>query len=179
MWLKILYILRIFKETGYLIRAIVEVIFDMRIFLLILFLTAITFGDSFLKLSMGNEPGDSQFISNFPLAIMYGYRMILGDFDTSAFGDVAVPLAWTFFILCTILDMIVMLNLLIAIISDTYARVASNAEQASYQEMAKLIDENMYLVPRPVKETYSAQNQYILVVENLEKINYSNEDPVV
>lgn len=54
MWLKILYILRIFKETGYLIRAIVEVIYDMRIFLLILFLTAVTFGDSFYKLSMGN-----------------------------------------------------------------------------------------------------------------------------
>lgn len=55
MWLKILYILRIFKETGYLIRAIVEVIYDMRIFLLILFLTAITFGDSFFKLALGNQ----------------------------------------------------------------------------------------------------------------------------
>lgn len=110
---------------------------------------------------------------------MYGYRMILGDFDTSEFGDVAVPLAWIFFMLCTILDMIVMLNLLIAIISDTYAKVASNAEQAAYQEMAKLIDENMYLVPRQEKETYANQNQYILVVENLEKIEYSNDDPVV
>lgn len=55
MWLKILYVLRIFKKTGYLIRAIVEVIYDMGIFLFILFLTVITFGDSFLRLSYGNE----------------------------------------------------------------------------------------------------------------------------
>ena len=45
--------------------------------------------------------------------------------------------------------------------------------------MAKLIDENMYLVQRPVKESYAPQNQYILVVENLEKIEYSTDDPVV
>lgn len=51
--------------------------------------------------------------------------------------------------------MIIMLNLLIAIISDTYARIANNAEQASYQEMARLIDENMYIVPRKVKKTYA------------------------
>lgn len=82
MWLKILYILRIFKETGYLIRAIIEVIYSMRIFLLILFLTAVLFGDSFLKLSMGSKIND-EFINSFPNAIMYGYRMILGDFDTT------------------------------------------------------------------------------------------------
>lgn len=58
--------------------------------------------------------------------------MILGDFDTTSFGDVAVPLAYIFWFICTIFDMIVMLNLLIAIISDTYARVASNSEQAAY-----------------------------------------------
>jgi hypothetical protein len=32
--------------------------------------------------------------------------------------------------------MIVMLNLLITIISDTYARISENAEQAAYIEMA-------------------------------------------
>jgi len=58
--------------------------------------------------------------------------MILGDFDSEALGEVAVPLVWTLFVLCTIFDMIVMLNLLIAIISDTYARVSENSDQAAY-----------------------------------------------
>lgn len=45
-WLKLLYFLRIFKATGYYIRTIVEVIKDMRYFLMMLLLTFIAFGDS-------------------------------------------------------------------------------------------------------------------------------------
>lgn len=56
MWTKLLYILRIFKHTGYLIRMIIVVIWDMGIFLFIYFVTIIAFGDSFLRLSLGNPP---------------------------------------------------------------------------------------------------------------------------
>ena len=54
--------------------------------------------------------------------------MIIGDFDTSNFGTVAVPVAWILFVMCTIFGSIVMLNLLIAIISDTFSRVTENAD---------------------------------------------------
>lgn len=47
--------------------------------------------------------------------------------------------------------MIVMLNLLIAIISGTYEKVTDNMEQASYQEMAALISENYYLIPKRIR----------------------------
>lgn len=55
MWLKLLYIMRIFKKTGYLIRMIVEVIYDMGVFLLLLLITVLAFGDSFLRISLGND----------------------------------------------------------------------------------------------------------------------------
>lgn len=54
--------------------------------------------------------------------------MILGDFDTSALGEVAQPLAIIIWLLCTLLGSIVMLNLLITIIGKTYERVAENQE---------------------------------------------------
>jgi hypothetical protein len=54
MWLKLLYFLRIFKETGYLIRMISTVIVDMKHFLLVLLIAIIAFGDSFLSFAMGN-----------------------------------------------------------------------------------------------------------------------------
>jgi hypothetical protein len=60
MWLKLLYIMRIFKKTGYLIRMIVEVMKDMRVFLLLLLITILAFGDSFLRLSLGNDPGEGE-----------------------------------------------------------------------------------------------------------------------
>jgi hypothetical protein len=49
--------------------------------------------------------------------------MILGDFDTGNFGKIAPSYVWVLFILCTVLNMIIMLNLLIAIISESFARI--------------------------------------------------------
>jgi hypothetical protein len=40
-----------------------------------------------------------------------------------------------------------MLNLLIAIISETFAEVHSNKNKFNYQEKAQLVTENSYLIP--------------------------------
>lgn len=50
-WIKLLYFLRLFKETGYLIRIIVQVIKDMKYFLLLLLLTIIAFGQAIQAIS--------------------------------------------------------------------------------------------------------------------------------
>jgi len=81
--------------------------------------------------------------------------MILGDFDTTRFGSVAEVMVTIFFLLCTVLNMIVMLNLLISIISESFAQINSNAQNAAYREMAALISENSYLIPDSVKRSYS------------------------
>ncbi len=73
--------------------------------------------------------------------------MNLGGYDLEQFGEVAKPLMQMLWILCTILIMIVMLNLLIAIISSSYERVVDNQDQASHQETAALISENYFLIP--------------------------------
>lgn len=55
MWMKLLYFLRIFKRTGYLIRLVVEVVGDMGIFLLVLLITVTAFGDCLLRFSLSNS----------------------------------------------------------------------------------------------------------------------------
>jgi hypothetical protein len=55
MWFKILYFLRIYRSTGYLISMIFEVIKDMRFFLLVLLITIIAFGDSMVSIALANE----------------------------------------------------------------------------------------------------------------------------
>ena len=54
MWFKFLYFFRIFKSFGYLTRLILLVIYDMRHFLCVLFITIVAFSDAFLTLSNGN-----------------------------------------------------------------------------------------------------------------------------
>jgi hypothetical protein len=46
MWTKFLYFLRIYESTGYLVRMIMQVIYDMKVFLFLLLLTVVAFGDS-------------------------------------------------------------------------------------------------------------------------------------
>ena len=61
-WLKFLYFLRIFDSTGYLIRIIIEVVYDMRHFMLVLLLTFVAFGDAMMSISTSNTNDDDKFI---------------------------------------------------------------------------------------------------------------------
>jgi hypothetical protein len=59
----------------------------------------------------------------FLYSLGFSYAMTLGGFDVSAFGDIAVPLVWCLWALNMLFNQIVMLNLLISIIGNTYGRV--------------------------------------------------------
>jgi hypothetical protein len=65
--------------------------------------------------------------------------------------------------------MIIMFNLLIAIISDTFAKVNQNSEEAGYQEKAALIAENAFLLPRFIKKRHSAPDSFLFFAINLDK----------
>ena len=103
-------------------------IVDMKYFLSLLLLTFIAFGDSFRQISSSNADGEDFIGGTILTAIAYIYRMVLGDFDTNAFGSVAVGYVWILFFLCTLFNMIIMMNLLIAIISESFAEVNSVSE---------------------------------------------------
>jgi len=61
------------------------------------------------------------------MAIIYSYRMSIGDFDIDPYDDsVEFFSAYILFILSTLLTLIVMFNLLIAIISETFAKYNEN-----------------------------------------------------
>lgn len=58
MWAKFLYFLRIYPQTGYLIRMLTDVIYGMRVFLLILLFVYFGFGEAFLRIA---EMSDQEF----------------------------------------------------------------------------------------------------------------------
>ena len=177
MWLKFLYFFRLSENTGYLIRLIIEVFKDMRYFFLVILTTTAAFGDSFLKLSLHNNYGPepepdspeaanykTAFIFDFIEAMWFAYRMILGDSDVTMFGGEARILLVLFWVLFTIFNVIVMLNLLISIMGDTYGRVSSIADQTSYQVRCQMIAENHYLVPPSIKKKYAKQDKFLMIV---------------
>ena len=130
MWLKLLYFLRIFEPTGYLVMIIIEVIIDMRYFLLILLLTFVAFADSIYQINTSNAV---PFIDGGWLyGVLWVYRMGLGDMQLDYLGDVVPGFMWVLFIFSTIFIMIIMLNLLIAIISEAFTRIYSVSDKAAY-----------------------------------------------
>jgi hypothetical protein len=54
-WLKLLYFLRIFENTGYLIRIITEVVASMKYFLFILLIAIVAFADAIRQFSTSNK----------------------------------------------------------------------------------------------------------------------------
>jgi hypothetical protein len=69
----------------------------------------------------------------------------------------------TLWILSTLFLCIIMLNLLIAVVSDTYARVEESSSNELYKNFADLINENSYLVPSSVKTDHDNQGSYLYI----------------
>jgi hypothetical protein len=174
-WLKYLYFLRIFESTGYLIRIIIQVCIDMRFFIFLLFLTLIAFGEAIQSIS--DTTGEENY-TGYMGGIGYVYRMVLGDFSVDDFNLRAPLFMWILFILCTVLVMIIMMNLLIAIISDSFATINSVSKQANLRERAKIISENLYLVPTSVRKTFTKKNTYLLMAIDTEKELLEHEETI-
>lgn len=144
---------------------------DIKIFLLILLILYLGFGEAFLRLSETSEEG---FITDFGQSLIYAFNLSIGETATDAFeNSVIPPVAWLLYVLCAVMLNVIMLNLLISIISDSYATINGNAEQANYQERASLISENSYLIPKHRKIQFSAKSNYLVkaqeLVEELDK----------
>lgn len=143
---------------------------------MILILTILAFGDAYGLISQGNPPqayfdelGTGEFgefvdfPGNYMGGIMYVYRMTLGDFTPSKFGKYNALLSWVLFVMCTMFNLIIMLNLLISIISESYAKISENIEAAAQQERASLVAENSFLIPASRKRSFCKQNKYLVV----------------
>jgi hypothetical protein len=56
-----------------------------------------------------------------------------------------------------------MLNLLISIIADAFVNVNKKAVLANYQERARIIADNGYLIPSYVKKNLDDYDKYLLI----------------
>jgi len=145
LWIKFFYYLRIYNPTSYLIRIVVSVLADMVTFLGVLLVVVLAFSDTFYTLSnyYANGDGDFEegtaepFVGSYSEAFMLAYRFALGDFE--GFEPNSSYVAYILFLISTLFALIVMLNLLIAIISDSYARVVEVQDQFALKEKAQVI----------------------------------------
>ena len=124
--MKIINYLTIFKPTRYLIKMVSEIIKDIKSFLIILF--AAIFAYAQINYSLNDEIGiDVQLKASYGIA--FGD---LGDYKELPYVDTFMFTCFSFFI------PLVLLNMLIAIMADSYTRVQTNAIAADTRSLAEL-----------------------------------------
>lgn len=143
---------------------IVAVIADMRIFLAVFTVSLVTFSQSMYIISNNNAEED-KFIGGFFESLLFTYRIALGDWDTSGLGQTDQVIILTLFIMSTLFLCVVMLNLLIAVISDTYARLEETSQNELYKNFADLIMENEYLVPSSQFQEHDDKGSYLYIAK--------------
>ena len=71
----------------------------------------------------------------FEEAIKHNYRLMFGDFETDGYSQAG----WVLFIFASVLIPLIMLNMLVAIMSDTYARVMADILPSDFLELNEMI----------------------------------------
>ena len=112
-----------------------EISADITNFLFILFVGIIGFGVSFYALSNNNDNVDDRFINGIFDSFLYSYKLVLGEFDLDKFEKSTNKiLLWVLFIICSLFTMIILLNMLIAIMGDSFNRVNEESENQRVRE---------------------------------------------
>ncbi len=95
----------------------------------------------------------------------------MGDFVTDPYeNSVQYVYVWILFVLVGIILPIVMLNLLIAIISKSFENINELSELAAYQEKARIIYENSYLISDSVKQNNNKPFTFLTIFTDANEI---------
>jgi hypothetical protein len=92
------------------------------------------------------------------------YLVGLGEFGMDNFSDNDKYLVWIFFILSTVITQLIFMNLLIAIMGDTFGRVQEVKERSGVRERVEMIQDFIWVLD--LQEEFN-EYKYVLVVEQL------------
>lgn len=120
---------RLFRRTRYLIRMIQEIVWDMWPFLIVYFYSIFSFAWLFLVLDESNGKDETDSYSSSWLKV---YMFNFGQYDTGSYE----VLQWISLIVTTTVNPLLMMNLLIAVMGDTYDRVQQDIVVADLKEIA-------------------------------------------
>lgn len=128
---------RVFTGTRYMVNLLTQVSVDIFAFLVILFYFTVAF--TFMNISLiGSKNGYESFYT-----IQNTYLLNFGSF---VIDENDGSWEWVCFVISSMINFLVMVNLLISIIGDTYDKVQAFRDIADRREMAEMVLEIEYLM---------------------------------
>lgn len=130
MWIKVFYWMRLFKDTSYFIILIMRTITDSAAFIVMLLIIFFAFANFNYILQLNVEGTEDVYVTeyieghNVFNSILAQYMVALGQFDCSDIGFGSSSFfAWVAFLAASYILTIVFMNLLIAIMGNTFGEV--------------------------------------------------------
>ena len=169
MWCKMFYWMRLFESTAYYVKLIQQTIADCMTFMLMILIILLAFANFFLIINLnmeGREDG-AVYVNSYTGvakidALISAYFMGLGEFayDGYSVGPSSFS-AWTMFLMATFITCVVFMNMLIAIMGETFGAVTEKAEQSGLNEQINLINDHVWLLN--LKKLFKNQRYLIRV----------------
>eukprot|EP01025_Chloroclados_australasicus_P022558 TRINITY_DN2318_c0_g1_i2.p1 TRINITY_DN2318_c0_g1~~TRINITY_DN2318_c0_g1_i2.p1 ORF type:complete len:1488 (+),score=161.88 TRINITY_DN2318_c0_g1_i2:119-4465(+) len=179
LWLRVMNYGIAFRGTGPTIQMIYEIMKDIRFFVLLMGLICFGFTNSFFVLYQYSEISRNDDNENFEsLGVTFSTMLgtALGALDMTMFTFSSNSLFST--IMATVfllLVAVVMLNLLIAIMGDSYDRIKENEESRFLKGRAEIIDEIEAVLPHAALGSGSQPYLHALIPEDLEEKDIGSE----
>lgn len=154
-----------------------QIVKDIFAFAIAFICAVFAFGQCFFILAQNHYVIDDNSTlftgTNFMHSLIYSYQTGLGSFSTSTYNtDFAGQFEWFVFFLDTILIQIILLNLIIGLMGDTYEAVAELGEMTKFKELCSMISENEFVLNR---NKVFQKSRYI-VIARLEKATKEEEE---
>ena len=149
MMIKILDWMRLFDATAFFVHLIKMTFKEIGAFLLLLLVTLMMFGVPLAMLALDNLQYDEENASDIkrwlPNLIFTQYMLALGEFN-SEFEEMSFQkwMCYVFFLLATFISLIMMLNMLIAIMGDTFERTIENRQLNNTRTKIELMGEQTH-----------------------------------
>jgi len=128
-WVRGISYFRLYPPTRYMVNLLSEVFKDMMSFLILLFYSTLAFSFIFLVLDVPSARGS---VMSY---VSYSYLINLGTYSL----DGMTYMESLMFFIVTMINQVVMMNLLISIVGDTHDRVQESLEIADNMELAEMI----------------------------------------
>jgi hypothetical protein len=174
MWLIVFSWMRLFHQTSFYVMMIIQAVYDIRYFLVMILLCVCMFGNAILILddtqdTMSLDVNESyemivpkQTWYRFVDAMIYQYMVGIGEISTDNYDDNKdLGFLWFYMILATIITQLIFLNILIAIISDTYKRITEHSSTYALMQRTEKHADMIMMIRLSEKLTKS---RYLYVV---------------
>ena len=172
LWVQMFFWLRLFDKTARYVDLIIETVVDIGIFTLILLLLLILFATGVYMVQLNRmhyAVDESEYLFEYDPAdglnmlvesVLYQYKVLLGDFgegkirrtyqdvesDWALIMQTENVLVLFYFLGMTFFTQITILNMLIAIMSDTFSRQTSNLNQLGKSQKLNMMAEYLKIV---------------------------------